>query len=144
VQPSYAVFGQKDAAQVAVLRRMVRDLNMNVELMVAPIMRESDGLALSSRNAYLTPEQRRQALVLHRALEQIQALTNSGERRAAKLRSAALAVLATESAAQLDYLEIIDPETLEPLEDTARGALAAVAATFGSTRLIDNLLLAAN
>jgi pantoate--beta-alanine ligase len=144
VQPSHAVFGQKDAAQVAVLRRMVRDLNMNVELIVAPIVRESDGLALSSRNAYLTAEQRRQALVLHRALGQVEALANSGERRASKLRSSALAVLASEPAAQLDYFEIIDPETLETLEDTRRGALAAVAATFGSTRLIDNLLLAAD
>jgi pantoate--beta-alanine ligase len=143
VQPAYAVFGQKDAAQVAVLRRMVRDLNMDIELIVAPIVREADGLALSSRNAYLTAEQRRQALVLHRALTQVETLAGAGETRAAKLRAAALSVIASEPAALLDYFGIIDPDTLEPLEDTTQGALAAVAATFGSTRLIDNLLLPA-
>jgi len=143
VQPACAVFGQKDSAQVAVLRRMVRDLNMGIELVVAPIVRESDGLALSSRNAYLTPEQRRQGLVLHRALGQVEALAASGESFAAKLRAAALAVLASEPAAQLDYFEIVDPDTLEPLEDVSRGALAAAAATFGTTRLIDNALLPA-
>jgi pantoate--beta-alanine ligase len=141
VQPDYAVFGQKDAAQVAVLRRMVRDLNMGVELVVAPIVREADGLALSSRNAYLTAAQRRQALVLHRALLQLEATANSGESCAEKLRSVALSVLASEPAAVLDYFEIIDPDTLEPVKDTTQGALAAVAAGFGSTRLIDNILL---
>ena len=143
VQPAYAGFGQKDAALVAVLRRMVRDLNMDIELIVAPIVREADGLALSSRNAYLTAEQRRQALVLHRALTQVETLAGAGETRAAKLRAAALSVIASEPAALLDYFGIIDPDTLEPLEDTTQGALAAVAATFGSTRLIDNLLLPA-
>ncbi len=141
VQPDCAVFGQKDAAQVAVLRRMVHDLNMDVELIVAPIVREADGLALSSRNVYLTAEQRRQALVLHRALQQVEACANSGQSSAEKLRSAALAVLATEPAAKLDYFEIVHPDTLDPLGDVAQGALAAVAASFGSTRLIDNLLL---
>jgi len=141
VQPDYAVFGQKDAAQVAVLRRMVRDLNMDVELIVAPIVREADGLALSSRNVYLTAEQRRQALVLHRALLQVEGCANSGERSAEKLRSAALAVLASEPEAKLDYFEIIHPDMLEPVADLAQGALAAVAASFGTTRLIDNLLL---
>lgn len=141
VQPDYAVFGQKDAAQVAVLRRMVRDLNMAVELIVAPILREADGLALSSRNAYLTAEQRRQALVLHRTLLQVEALAKSGETSAEKLRSAALSVLASEAAAELDYFEILDPDTLDPVEDIRQGALAAVAATFGTTRLIDNLRL---
>lgn len=141
VQPDYAVFGQKDAAQVAVLRRMVRDLNMDVELIVAPIVREADGLALSSRNVYLSASQRKQALVLHRALKQIEAAANSGETSAEKLRSAGLAVLASESAAKLDYFEIIDPDTLEPVEDIQKGALVAVATYFGNTRLIDNLLL---
>jgi pantoate--beta-alanine ligase len=141
VQPDYAVFGQKDAAQVAVLRRMVRDLNMDLELIVAPIVREADGLALSSRNAYLTVEQRQQALVLHRALLAVESAAKAGESCAEKLRSAALAVLASEPAAQLDYCEIIDPDTLEPVRDITQGALAAVAAYFGSTRLIDNLLL---
>jgi pantoate--beta-alanine ligase len=141
VQPDIAVFGQKDAAQVAVLRRMVRDLNMDVQLIVAPIVRETDGLALSSRNAYLTAEQRRQALVLHRALMQVEAAANSGETRAEQLRSGALSVLASEPAAKLDFFTIVDPDTLEPIDDISQGALAAVAAEFGATRLIDNLLL---
>jgi pantoate--beta-alanine ligase len=141
VQPDFAVFGQKDAAQVAVLRRMVADLNMEVQLIVSPIVREADGLALSSRNAYLSPAQRRQALVLHRALLQVEALANSGQHSAQELRSAALAILASEPAADLDYFEIVDPVTLEPVADVAQGALVAVAASFGATRLIDNLLL---
>jgi pantoate--beta-alanine ligase len=141
VQPDCAVFGQKDAAQVAVLRRMVRDLNMPVELIVAPIAREADGLALSSRNAYLSANERRQALVLHRTLLQVEALASSGETDSGRLRAAALAILASEPASQLDYFEIIDPDTLEPVTDTTKGALAAVAATFGATRLIDNLIL---
>jgi pantoate--beta-alanine ligase len=142
VQPDYAVFGQKDAAQVAVLRRMVRDLNMDLDLIVAPIVREADGLALSSRNAYLTPQQRQQALVLRRALAQVEADALAGESSAEKLRSSALSVIASEPAAKLDYVEIIDPDTLEPLQDTRGGALIAVAAAFGATRLIDNVLLA--
>jgi pantoate--beta-alanine ligase len=141
VQPDFAVFGQKDAAQVAVLRRMVRDLNMPVELIVAPIVREADGLAMSSRNAYLSAGERSQALVLHGALVRIEELANAGESNSKHLRSAALAVLASEPAAKLDYLEIVDPDTLEPLASVAQGALAAVAATVGKTRLIDNLLL---
>jgi pantoate--beta-alanine ligase len=112
-------------------------------LIVAPIVREADGLALSSRNVYLTAEQRRQALVLHRALLQVEACANSGESRVEKLRTVALAVLASEPAAKLDYLEIIHPDTLEPVVDLAQGALAAVAASFGAIRLIDNLLLPA-
>ncbi len=141
VQPDYAIFGQKDAAQVAVLRRMVRDLDMDLELVVAPIVRESDGLALSSRNAYLTTDERRQALVLHRALERVTAHAKSGEISAANLRKVALSVLAAEPAAKLDYCEIVDPETLEAVEDVSRGVLVAVAASFGKTRLIDNLVL---
>ena len=141
VQPDYAVFGQKDAAQVAVLRRMVRDLNMDLELIVAPIVREADGLALSSRNVYLTAEQRQQALVLHRALLQVEGAAKSGESCSEKLRSTGLAAIASEPAAKLDYFEIIDPDTLEPVENITRGALVAVAASFGNTRLIDNLLL---
>ncbi|PSH04261.1 MAG: pantoate--beta-alanine ligase [Acidobacteria bacterium] len=141
VKPDYAIFGQKDAAQVAVLRRMVRDLNMDLELIVSPTVREADGLALSSRNVYLTPEQRCQALVLHRALLKVEAEAKSGETSAEKLRSIALSVLASEPAAKLDYLEIVNPDTLEPVEDTSKGALVAVAAAFGATRLIDNVLL---
>jgi pantoate--beta-alanine ligase len=143
VQPTCAVFGQKDAAQVAVLRRMVRDLNMDIELIVGAIVREADGLALSSRNAYLTPEQRRQGLVLQRALGELDRLAASGESRAERLRECALRVLQAEPGAKLDYLEIVDPDTLDPVAETSHGALVAVAAAFGATRLIDNLLLPA-
>jgi pantoate--beta-alanine ligase len=141
VQPRVAVFGQKDAAQVAVLRRMVRDLNLPLELVVGPIVREQDGLALSSRNAYLSPEERRQALVLQRALAQVAELAAKGERSAQTLHKLAVQVIATEPGARLDYCAVVDPDTLLPVADTGGGALVAVAAYFGNTRLIDNLLL---
>ena len=142
VRPDCAFFGQKDAAQVAVLRKMVRDLDMDVEVVVCPIFREPDGLAMSSRNIYLTPEQRRQALVLHRALLRVQMEADSGQRDAERLRAVGLEVIAEEHGARLDYFAVVDPETLEPVADVTGGALAAVAAHFGSTRLIDNILLA--
>jgi pantoate--beta-alanine ligase len=145
VEPDAAFFGQKDAAQVAIIRRMVRDLNLAVEIVVCPIVREADGLAMSSRNAYLDPEQRRQALVLHRSLMRVRELANAGERDAAKLLAAGRAEFAGEavvqSAVRLDYFEIVDPETLDAVEDISRGALVAVAAYVGSTRLIDNLVI---
>jgi pantoate--beta-alanine ligase len=141
VRPDCAFFGQKDAAQVAVLRKLVSDLDMDVEIVVCPIVREKDGLAMSSRNMYLTPEQRQQALVLHRALMQVQMLADQGERNAAKLIEAGRQVIAEEPAARLDYFAVVDPDTLDPVADVTRGALVAVAAYFGSTRLIDNILL---
>ena len=141
VEPDAAFFGQKDAAQVAIIRRMVRDLNLAVEIVVCPIVREADGLAMSSRNAYLDPEQRRQALVLHRSLMQVKELADAGERDAARLAAAGRAGFAEEAAVRLDYFEIVDADTLEAVEDTSRGALVAVAAFVGNTRLIDNLLL---
>ena len=141
VEPDCAVFGQKDAAQVAVLRRMVHDLNMPIDLVVAPTARDADGLALSSRNAYLGPDERRQAPVLYRALRKVEELAKSGETNSERLRSAALFVLADVPSAVLDYLDIVDPETLLPVSSVAQGALVAVAATFGTTRLIDNVLL---
>ncbi len=143
VRPDYAFFGQKDAAQVAVLRKMVSDLNLDVELVVCPIVREKDGLAMSSRNAYLTPEQRQQALVLHRSLMRVQAASDAGERNAAALIEIGKQVIAEEPGARLDYFAIVDPDTLDPVPDTSRGALVAVAAYVGATRLIDNILLAA-
>jgi pantoate--beta-alanine ligase len=141
VRPDLAFFGQKDAAQVAVLRKMVRDLDMDVELVVCPIVREKDGLAMSSRNAYLTPEQRQQALVLYRSLMRVQTAVDRGERDAAKLRQIGEQVIAEEPGARLDYFAVVDPETLEPVTDTRRGALVAVAAYVGTTRLIDNIIL---
>lgn len=141
LEPDLAFFGQKDAAQVAIVRRMVRDLMFPVEIVVAPIVREADGLALSSRNVYLSPEERRQALVLSRALREIGSCYRSGERDAAKLIAAARAVFATELAVRVDYVEIVDPETLEPILAARTGTLVAVAAFVGSTRLIDNVIL---
>ncbi len=141
VRPERAFFGQKDGAQVAVLRRMVRDLDMDLELVVCPIVREPDGLAMSSRNAYLDQQQRKQALVLHRSLMQVLDAANAGERDAEKLIATGKQAIAEEPAAQLDYFAIVDPESLEPVSDISRGALVAVAAFIGATRLIDNLVL---
>jgi pantoate--beta-alanine ligase len=141
VRPDLAFFGQKDAAQVAVLRKMVRDLDMDVEMIVCPIVREKDGLAMSSRNAYLTPEQRQQALVLHRALLRVQTAADHGERDASKLRQIGEQVIAEETATRLDYFAVVDPDSLDPVPDVSRGALVAVAAYVGLTRLIDNILL---
>jgi pantoate--beta-alanine ligase len=144
VEPDAAFFGQKDAAQVAIIRRMVRDLNLPVEIVTCPIVREPDGLAMSSRNAYLDAEQRKRALVLHRSLMRVQGLADAGEREASKLVAAGRKEFAEESSVRLDYFEIVDPDTLNPAQDTSGGALAAVAAFVGSTRLIDNILLRKN
>jgi pantoate--beta-alanine ligase len=141
VRPDRAYFGQKDAAQVAVLRKMVHDLNMDVEVIVCPIVRERDGLAMSSRNAYLSAEQRKQALVLNRSLMRVQALADRGEKKAAVLRDAGEQVIAEEPGARLDYFAIVDVNTLDPVEDISKGALVALAAYVGTTRLIDNLVL---
>jgi pantoate--beta-alanine ligase len=141
VQPDLAFFGQKDAAQLAIIRRMVRDLNFPVQIVVCPIVREKDGLALSSRNAYLDPQQRSQALVLYRSLMRVQTLADAGERSAAKLVDAGKQVIKEEPGVRLDYLEIVHPDTLEPVADISHGALVAVAAFVGSTRLIDNAVL---
>ena len=140
-EPDKAFFGQKDAAQVAIIRRMVRDLNLPVEIMVCPIVREADGLAMSSRNAYLSPDERRQALVLNRSLLRVQELGGAGERDATRLVAAGREEFARESAVRLDYFEVVDPETLDPVANVSRGALVAVAAYVGATRLIDNVLL---
>lgn len=144
VEPDAAFFGQKDAAQAAIIRRMVRDLNLPVEIVVCPIIRESDGLAMSSRNAYLDPEQRKHALVLHRSLVRVEKLVDAGERDAAKLVTMGRAEFGKESFARLDYFEIVNPDTLDPVADISHGALAAVAAFVGNTRLIDNVVLKNN
>jgi pantoate--beta-alanine ligase len=141
VAPDLAFFGQKDAAQVAIIRRMVRDLDLDVEIVVCPIVREPDGLALSSRNAYLDPQQRQQATVLHRSLMRVQALADRGESDSDRLIAAALEVFQQQPEVRLDYFEIVDCDTLDPVADTARGALVAVAAFVGTTRLIDNIVL---
>jgi len=142
VEPDAAFFGQKDGAQVAIIRRMVRDLNFAVEIVVCPIVREADGLAMSSRNAYLDLEQRKRALVLHRALMRVQDLAKAGEREVAKLLVAGREEVAAENSVRLDYLEIVDPNTLDPVKHATSGTLVAIAVYVGSTRLIDNILLA--
>jgi len=141
VEPDLAFFGQKDAAQVVIIRRMVRDLGFNVEIVVCPIVREPDGLALSSRNAYLNPEQRKQATALYRALMRVQSLADHGESDSVRLSAAALEEFRQQPEVCLDYFEIVDRETLDPVVSTSRGALVAVAAFVGTTRLIDNIVL---
>jgi len=141
IEPDAAFFGQKDAAQVAIIRRMVRDLNFGVEVVACPIVREADGLAMSSRNTYLDTEQRKRALVLHRALMRVKKLWTGGERDAAKLIGVGREEIAREPMVRLDYFEIVDAEGLEPVNVVRDGALVAVAAWVGATRLIDNLVL---
>ena len=142
VQPDFSFFGQKDAAQVAVLRKMVRDLDFPLEIIVCPTVRESDGLAMSSRNRYLSAEERRQALTLSRALHAAEVQSARGEHRASALLETMRATLQEEPAIRVDYIAAVDPDTLLPIDDVAAGALLAVAAYVGNTRLIDNVLLA--
>jgi pantoate--beta-alanine ligase len=142
VSPDKAFFGQKDAAQVAVLRKMVRDLNFDLELVVCPTVREADGLALSSRNRYLSVEERRQALVLSRALQRVEERVAQGVLDAATLIDDALAVFASEPGIRLDYFKVVDPDTLEDVADVRNSALAAIAVFVGPTRLIDNAVIA--
>jgi pantoate--beta-alanine ligase len=141
IGPDVAFFGQKDAAQLAVIRRMVCDLNFPVEIVGCPIVREGDGLAMSSRNAYLNSEERARASVLQRSLKRVEQEFKAGERRVAKLTSCAKEIVVGEPGVRLDYFEVVDPETLEPVERVSQATLIAVAAYVGSTRLIDNVVL---
>ncbi len=141
VQPDLAFFGQKDAAQVAIICKMVGDLSFDVNMVVCPIVRESDGLAMSSRNAYLDPQQRKQATVLNRSLQRVQSMIHDGEAGSEKLIRAGKQVMAEENAVRVDYFEIVDRETLDPVANVSRGALVAVAAYVGNTRLIDNIVV---
>ncbi|HEX7287562.1 MAG TPA: pantoate--beta-alanine ligase [Candidatus Angelobacter sp.] len=141
VLPDMAFFGQKDAAQVAIISKMVRDLDFDLEIVVCPTVREADGLAMSSRNAYLNPEQRKQATVLYRTLMRLQMLVDRGETKSETLIAAGKQVMAEESSVRLDYLEIVSPETLDPVMEIGRSALIAVAAYVGTTRLIDNIVV---
>lgn len=142
VQPTRAYFGQKDAQQTVVIRQMARDLNMPLDVVVVPTVREPDGLAMSSRNVYLAPEQRRAAAVLFRALTAAQHAHEAGERDAAALREAMQRVLAAEPLAAPEYVSVADPLTLRELDSVgSAGALLSLAVRFGATRLIDNLLV---
>ena len=140
-EPDRAYFGQKDAAQVAVLRRMAADLGLAAEIVVCPIVREADGLALSSRNRYLSAEERGRALVLSRALEAVHAVAVVGERDAEVLIAVARANFAEVPDVRIDYIAAVDWATLLPVERAVPGTLFAVAAWVGATRLIDNLIL---
>jgi len=141
VQPHRAYFGQKDAQQLAVIRRLTRDLDLPVEVVGLPTVREADGLAMSSRNAYLSPEERKAALVLYRSLEAAQELWRSGVRDASPIRQRMGELLAAEPLARVDYVSVADAETLEELETVDRPTLVSLAVRIGKTRLIDNLTL---
>ena len=141
VQPTRAYFGQKDAQQAVVITRMVNDLNMGLEIVVAPTVRESDGLAMSSRNTYLGPREREAAPVLFQALSLAEGLWRGGERDAAKIRRKMTALIHKEPLARIDYVSIADASTLEELEKIDRPALVSLAVKIGKTRLIDNITL---
>jgi pantoate--beta-alanine ligase len=141
VQPARAYFGRKDAQQLAVVRKMVRDLRRDIEIVGLPIVREPDGLAMSSRNAYLAPEERAAALVLSRALNKAEELFAAGERDAEALRRAMRELIGAEPLARVDYVSVADPETLRELDRIDSGALASLAVRIGRTRLIDNVTL---
>jgi pantoate--beta-alanine ligase len=141
VQPQKAFLGRKDAQQARLIQQMARDLHLDCEIIVCPIVRESDGLAMSSRNAYLSPDERRAATVLHRALDAARRAIERGERDALRLTAAIRETLRGEPLAQTDYVEFVDAETLEPVPRLRRTCLALLAARFGATRLIDNLLI---
>ncbi|MGA9535004.1 MAG: pantoate--beta-alanine ligase [Desulfobacterales bacterium] len=144
VRPHVAVFGEKDYQQLLVIRRMVQDLNFNTEIIGAPIVREKDGLAMSSRNAYLTSEQRPAALTLYRSLLQARKRVETGERDAARILKEARELITAQPETDIDYLSICDPETLIDVERIDRPALMALAVKVGKTRLIDNTILAAS
>ena len=141
VEPTKAYFGQKDAQQVVVIRKMVTDLNMNLEVVVVPTQRESDGLAMSSRNVYLNPQERQAAVVLWRSMNLAQGLWQKGERDAEKIRNSMVALIKKEPLARIDYVSIADPRTLEELSQIKGPALVSMAVYVGKTRLIDNLTL---
>jgi pantoate--beta-alanine ligase len=141
VQPQRAYFGQKDAQQAAVIRQMTRDLNFPIEIVVCPIVREPDGLAMSSRNVYLDAEERKAATVLYRSLKAARNLYKNGERNADELRRLMREVLATELLAQMQYVSCADYDTLEELETVTGKTLLSMAVFLGKTRLIDNIVL---
>ena len=142
-RPDRAYFGEKDAQQLAVIKKMVRDLDMAVEVVPCPTVREPDGLALSSRNVRLSPEERVQAPVLYRALSAALTLVENGEREAGRLKDEICAVLAEADLAKIDYVEAVDADGLVPLDVLAGPCLIALAVWFGDTRLIDNLTISA-
>ncbi|GIV05266.1 MAG: pantothenate synthetase [Fimbriimonadales bacterium] len=142
VTPDRAYFGMKDYQQLRVIQQLVRDMNLPIEIVPCPIVREPDGLAMSSRNVYLTPEERTAATVLYRSLQWAQAQVESGERDASQLREGVFQRIAAEPLARIDYVEVVDAETLQPVERIDRPTLIALAVFFGKARLIDNCIVA--
>ena len=143
ITPDLAFFGQKDAQQAVILKKMAEDLNLDVEIRVLPIIREASGLALSSRNKYLSPEEKEAALVLTRSLEEAKLMVAGGERNTEIILNRMKEVIQEEPIARIDYLEIVDPRELEPLDRIEEEALAVLAVFIGKTRLIDNAYIAA-
>jgi pantoate--beta-alanine ligase len=141
VQPHYAYFGRKDAQQVRIVQQMVRDLNLDTEIVVCPIVREADGLAMSSRNAYLQGEERKAATVLYRSLQAAEREIGAGVRDSLELQRAMSKVLSSEPQARVDCAEIVDAETFEPVVRGTRRCYAVLAVYLGKTRLIDNMLI---
>ncbi len=141
VKPHKAYFGEKDAQQLRVIKRMVRDLNFDVEVISVPTVRESDGLAMSSRNEYLSPEERKAALVLWRSLNLARSLVEAGERSADRIISEMRRLIESEPLARIDYIEIVDSETLEKVDRIEGEVLVALAVFIGTTRLIDNMVI---
>jgi pantoate--beta-alanine ligase len=144
VQPRFAYFGRKDAQQCRVVQQMAADLNLDTEVVVSPIVREPDGLALSSRNAYLSPDDRRAATALFRSLEAVKAEISAGQRDTAHLIATARHLLDSEPGVKTDYVEIVDAESLEPVTVLRKRSLVLIAAHVGKTRLIDNALIEPN
>ena len=138
VTPDRAYFGQKDAQQLAIIRRMVRDLNMDIEIVGCPIVREEDGLAKSSRNTYLSEDERKAALVLSRSLKEGRKLVDAGEKDAAKVKKTITDIIEKEALAKIDYVKIVDLSTMQQIGTIEHGILAAMAVYIGKTRLIDN------
>jgi pantoate--beta-alanine ligase len=141
VKPHVAVFGRKDYQQLVIIRQMVKDLNFDIKIVDAPIVREEDGLAMSSRNAYLTPEQRIHARVLHESLQKAHMLVESGETQAAKIIDTATALISARPDTHIDYISVCDPETLDDVKTIRQPVCMALAVKVGTTRLIDNIML---
>ena len=144
VRPNIAYFGQKDAQQALIIKKMTEDLNMGIEIKVLPIVREEDGLAMSSRNAYLSEDQRRDASILYRSLEKAHELTKHGERDSKKIIKAITEMICGVPGARIDYVEIVDTKNLRPVRTIGAENLVAVAVYFGHTRLIDNIIISNN
>jgi pantoate--beta-alanine ligase len=141
VRPARAYFGQKDAQQAVVINKMVKDLNMNLDVVTCPTIREEDGLAMSSRNVYLNPEERQAATVLYRSLMLVKDMYDQGERNAESIRKEMVRLIKTEEMARIDYVSVADPVTLDELDVIIGKALVSLAVKFGKTRLIDNVVL---